>query len=324
MAKVRTLHGDIEATDLGVTSSHDHIFCIPPYWKSKGETDLLLDDPGASLQELVDFKAAGVTTVYDATAPDYGRQIETVAKLGAQAGLQIIGTTGFNKGFLWTSQKPNTTQTFQEYVESNSIAKLTENVIAEVEEGIEGTTHRAGVVKCGTGYNQIHPLERKTMEVIANASMETGAPLHSHTEMGTMLLEQIAIFKQLGMDMSRVGFAHLDRNPDPWLLKQAGKSGAFLGFDGANRIKYFPEHIRSEALITLVKAGFKEQILIGGDFARKSMSAHYGLGGLGMANLLTHWAPRFIEEANDAGLDGEALIHQFFVLNPQRYFAMKE
>lgn len=77
-------------------------------------------------------------------------------------------------------------------------------------------------------------------------------------------------------------------------------------------------------MITLVKAGFKEQILIGGDFARKSMSAHYGLGGLGMANLLTHWAPRFIEEANDAGLDGEALIHQFFVLNPQRYFAMKE
>lgn len=51
------------------------------------------------------------------------------------------------------------------------------------------------------------------------------------------------------------------------------------------------------------------------------MSAHYGKGGLGLKFILSDWRPRFMEEAREAGFDGEALLHDFFVENPARYLA---
>ncbi len=44
-----------------------------------------------------------------------------------------------------------------------------------VTDGIDGSQYRAGVVKCGTGYNMISPLERKTLEVIVRAQQITSA-----------------------------------------------------------------------------------------------------------------------------------------------------
>ena len=321
MGFIRTLNGDIAANQLGVTYSHDHIYCIPPYWAERQDDDLLLDDPAASERELADFYQAGGRAIYDATAPDYGRQVVTVAEMAKRQQVHVIATTGFNKGFLWSSLRPGSTQTFADWIERSSIDALVEHVCHEVTTGIEGSDYRAGMVKCGTGYNTISSLERKTMEVIVRAQQLTGAPMHSHTEMGTMGLEQAQIFQALGLDLSRLCFAHMDRNPDPWLHRQIANTGAFLSFDGMSRIKYYPEHIRTQAILALCKRGYQKQILIGGDFARKSMSAHYGKGGLGLKFILADWRPRFIAEAQEEGLDGEALLHDFLVENPARYFA---
>lgn len=321
MGFVRTLQGDIPAGQLGVTYSHDHIYCIPPYWAERKDEDLLLDSPEASERELADFRQAGGRSFYDATAPDYGRQVSVVAEIARRQQVQIIATAGFNKGFLWSTNRPGTNQSFAEWIDNSPLDALIEHVVHEVMQGIEGSQYRAGVVKCGTGYNAISPLERKTMEVIVRAQQHTSAPMHSHTEMGTMALEQTRIFNELGLDMSRLCFAHMDRNPDPWLHRQIANTGAFLSFDGISRIKYHPEHVRTEAILALCKKGYQNQILIGGDFARKSMSAHYGKGGLGLKFILADWRPRFLEEAAEAGFDGEALLHKFFVENPARYFS---
>ncbi|VDZ73425.1 phosphotriesterase-like protein [Atlantibacter hermannii] len=193
MGFIRTLTGDIAPQQLGVTYSHDHLYCIPPYWQERNEEDLLLDDKAASERELADFRAAGGQSIYDATAPDYGRHVEVVAEIATRQGVQIIATAGFNKGFLWSSKRPGTDQSFAEWIANTSIDALVEHVSKEVTDGIDGTSYRAGMVKCGTGYNAISPLERKTMEVVVRAQQATNAPMHSHTEMGTMALEQAAI-----------------------------------------------------------------------------------------------------------------------------------
>jgi phosphotriesterase-related protein len=174
MGIIRTLNGDISANQLGVTYSHDHIYCIPPYWAERQDDDLLLDDPQASERELSDFRRAGGNAIYDATAPDYGRQAAAVAAMAQRQQLHIIATAGFNKGFLWSSKRPGSAQTFAEWIAHSDVDELVEHVCREVTEGIEGTEHRAGVVKCGTGYNAISPLEQKTMEVIVRAQQRTG------------------------------------------------------------------------------------------------------------------------------------------------------
>lgn len=324
MAWVRTLGGDIPAENLGTTYAHDHIYCIPALWKEKGQVDLLLDSPEASQKELEIFKAAGGRTIYDATAIDYGRDVAVVKRIADAAGVQIIATAGFNKSIMWPAQMPGQGMTYSAWIDSKSRAELAAHVISEVTEGMDGTDLKGGVVKFGTGYNTMTEAEIKVLLAVMDAHKETGAPIHSHTELGTMPLEQLELVKAEGVDPARLTIAHLDRNPDPWLHRKVAASGAFLSFDGITRVKYYSEDVRTRCILDLVRWGHEDQILIGGDIARRTMFASYGEGGLGMGFILEKWVPRFIEEAGEAGFDGAALVHKFMIENPQKAFAFAE
>lgn len=330
MSFIRTLHGDIAKEELGFTYSHEHIVCRPAFWQEKGESDLLLDDKEKSKLDVLDFKNHGGQTIVDATAVDYGRDVEAVGEIAKETGIHILGTAGFNKSFLWDAKikeelKPliGNYTTYYEWIENKSINELAEFVIKEVEEGLEGTPFKAGQVKFGTGYNRITPLEEKTLRAVARAHHETKAPLHSHTEVGTMALEQIELLVSEGIDLNHISFGHMDRNPDPYYHEQVAKTGAYLCFDGMAKIKYAPESTRIECILQLVQKGYENQILISGDTARKSYYKHYDYG-LGLEYIITKWIPRFMDEASQQGFDGERLIRKFFIENPANCFSFKK
>ncbi|MBR9652705.1 phosphotriesterase family protein [Thalassovita aquimarina] len=324
MPFARTVNGDVDVSELGTVYCHDHIYCVPALWKEKGDTDLLLDSPEASKAELDLFKAAGGTTIYDATAIDYGRDVGVVKRIANDAGVKIIATAGFNKSIMWPAKIPGRDITFQQWIDGMSRDEVRAHVVREVTEGMDGTDVRGGVVKFGTGYNTMNESEVKIMRGVLDAHKETGAPIHSHTEMGTMPLEQLEIVAEEGIDPRYLTIAHLDRNPDPWLHRKVAETGVFLSFDGITRAKYHSEDVRTRCILDLVRRGHEDQIMVGGDIARRSMFASYGEGGLGMGFILEKWRPRFIEEAGEAGFDGEALLHKFFVVNPQQAFAFRE
>lgn len=209
MGFIRTLHGDISKEELGFTYSHEHIVCRPAYWQERGEDDLLLDDKEKSKRDVLDFKQHGGRSIVDATAIDYGRDVQAVQEIAIETGIHVVGTAGFNKSFLWDAKikeelKPliGHYETYAQWIEAKSINELADFVIREVEEGLEGTPFKAGQVKFGTGYNRITPLEEKTLRAVARAHHETKAPIHSHTEVGTMALEQIELLKSEGVDLS--------------------------------------------------------------------------------------------------------------------------
>ena len=329
MTFIRTFDGDIRPEELGFTYSHEHIVCIPPYWKERNEDDLLLDDENKSLQDVMDFKKAGGNAIVDATAVDYGRDVKAIKRISEKTGIKIIGTAGFNKAFLWNSKLKERVKaivgdydTYGEWIQEATVRELADYVIGEIEEGLEGTNIRGGQLKFGTGYNSISPLEVKTIQAIVIAHKETKAPIHSHTEAGTMALEQIEIIKNEGVKLEHVAIGHMDRNLDPYYHVQIARTGAFLCFDGIGKIKYGPESNRINEILYLVKQGFKDQILISGDTARKSYYKHYNFG-LGLEFIIKKWVPRFVDEAENAGLDGESLIKDFFINNPMRCFAFK-
>lgn len=322
MSFIRTITGDIKPENLGFTYSHEHIVCRPPYWIDKKADDLLLDDPKKSLQEVLIFKQAGGQSIVDATAVDYGRDLVAVKKIAEETGVQIVATAGFNKSFLWEAKIPGQERTYLEWIERATIEELTDFVVKEVEEGMEGTSIRAGQVKFGTGYNSISPLEEKTLRAVARAHHITKAPIHSHTEVGTMAFEQIELLKEEGINLEHWSVGHMDRNPDTWYHLKIADTGAFLCFDGIGKIKYYPESVRIQCILELVKRGHQKQILISGDTARKSYYQSYG-NGLGLGYIKEKWVPRFIEEADAAGFDGKALVEDFFINNPRRCFTFK-
>lgn len=329
MSFIRTFNGDISPEKLGFTYSHEHIVCRPDYWVQRGVDDLLLDDKEKSQKDVEDFKRHGGRTIVDATAIDYGRDVQAVKQISDETGIQIIGTAGFNKSFLWDARvkeelKPiiGDFETYSEWIEKTSINKLTEFVIREVEEGLEGTPFKAGQVKFGTGYNRITPLEEKTLRAVARAHHETKAPVHSHTEAGTMGLEQLELLRSENVNLGYLSLGHMDRNPDPYYHEQIAKTGAYLSFDGIAKIKYAPESTRIQCILELVKKGYEDQILVSGDTARKTYYKHYDHG-LGLEYIIAKWVPRFIDDANRQGFDGEKLINKFFVENPARCFSFK-
>ncbi len=330
MGFIRTLLGDIRKEELGFTYSHEHIVCIPDLWKQKGIDDLLLDDPEKSKLDVYDFKNLGGESIIDATAIDYGRRVEDVANISKETGVKIVGTAGFNKSLLWVADIKQelkslvgSYKTYGDWIDNESINSLTDFVISEIEEGLEGTPYKAGQLKFGTAYNQIFPLEIKTLKVIANAHYQTKAPIHVHTEAGTMGLEIIELLKKEGINLEYVSLGHMDRNLDPYYHSKIASTGAYLSFDGIGKIKYAPESSRIHCILELVKKGYENQILISGDTARKSYYKHYDYG-LGLEFIIKKWIPRFIEEANSQGLDGKELVNKFFITNPSNCFEFKK
>lgn len=322
MSFIRTMSKDISPNDLGFTYSHEHIVCVPPHWKERSEDDLLLDDVEKSAIEIQELLNAGCKTVVDATCIDYGRDVISVKKIADTVGIQIVATTGFNKGILWDAKVPGTDETFAGMIERKSVDDLTKTMVNEVCIGVGDTGIRCGQIKFGTSYNIMTPLEIKTIRAACHAHFETKAPLHSHTENGTMPLKQIKILEEEGVDLHNISFGHMDRNPDPWMHLKIAEKGSFLCFDGIGKIKYAPECVRINCIMELVKHGYQKQVLISGDFARKSYLYHYGYGP-GYKSIIEDWVPRFIEEAEEAGFNGKQLIEDFFINNPKECFAFK-
>lgn len=326
---IRTLLGDIKPEELGFTNGHEHIVCVPPYWEQRKEDDLLLDDKEKSRLDVEDFKKYGGNSIVDATAIDYGRRVEEVAEISRITGVNIIGTAGFNKSFLWDAKIPDNLKkivgefgTFNDWIENSTVEELVDIISKEVTEGLEGTNYRAGMVKFGTGYCSITPLERKTCKVAVEVQKKLNIPMHSHTEAGTMALEQIEMVKEFGGNLSKWSIGHMDRNLDHYYHEQIAKNGVYLSFDGLGKNKYGPESSRIDAIINLIYKGYLNQILCGGDTARKSYYKHYGYG-LGLGWIPSVWLNRFEDELEIRGLDSKKIIKTIFIDNPKRFLTIE-
>ncbi|HSZ38590.1 MAG TPA: hypothetical protein VK817_01385 [Trebonia sp.] len=310
---IRTVTGDIDRSALGFTYSHEHLIGSPPPPTSQRDPDLVILDIDNALAEAETAKSVGVRSLYEASAWDYARNPAALRRISREVGIQIIACAGFNKG-----------EWFDERLKDWSVERLEEQITTDVMAGMEGTDVRGGVIKFGTGYNHISPVEERVIRAAARAHRRTGATLHGHTETGTMAPEQIEILRDEGVDLRRVGFVHLMRNPDLWLHKTIAETGAYLCCDGFSKIKYQAESVRIDLIVKLIEAGYQRQVLIGGDLARRSDLSSY-TGGPGLGYIAGKWLPRFRLELAERGYPEarvEEICTDLFINNPADYFDM--
>lgn len=302
MSRIRTVLGDIDAKDLGFTYSHEHLWCCPP--PSQKDRDLELTDYEASLNELLRFKKAGGHAIVDASTLDYGRDANKLKQMAEASGVHVIGVTGFNKHIY-----------FPDWVAEESIEQITQRLVHDVTEGMDGSPARAGILKAGSWYQLIHPLEEKVTRAVARAQLQTDAPVWIHTEAGTMGLEMLDILEEEGVDLTKVAVGHSDRNADPYYHLKLAERGAYVQFDGPGKIKYYPDSTRVDLIKNLLEKGHRERLLISGDMGRQSYLHAYG-GGPGFEYIIQKFIPRLLDE----GLTQED-IQTIFVENPARWLA---
>ena len=186
----------------------------------KKNIDCRLDDFDATAAEYRRLAEHGVVGIIDQTNRGMGRNVAYVQKMAAQAGVEITHATGYYKEpFL-----PPECYTLTEQ-------QLCDIMVKELTEGIEGTGVRATVIgEIGTS-KDITETEAKVFRAASRAHAETGAPICTHTTLGTRGLEQLEIFKSFGVDLSRVVLSHIDLSANLDYMKRLLDQGVNIAFD---------------------------------------------------------------------------------------------
>lgn len=306
MPIVRTVSGDIAPDQLGFTYLHEHL--IGGSLKPDADPDLTLDDPAAAAEELRTFHRLGGRGIVEMSPKDYNRNPVLLRQLAKETGVHIVCVTGFIKG-----------ASMEDFVAPLSINQIADEMIREVMEGIGDTGVRAGVIKGGSSKNTITATEEKVLRAAARAHRETGAPISTHTEAGTMALEQIALFKSEGVPPEKMLIGHLDRLLDWDYHLQVANTGARFGYDQFGKFKYAPDEQRIDFVVRMVQAGFRAQLALSGDYARKSNFPAYGFPD---SPGYQHIIQRVIPLMRHAGLSDDD-IHAIFVTNPANFLSFE-
>jgi phosphotriesterase-related protein len=256
---VMTALGPIAPGALGVTLHHEHVIAKPLDVGAK-DPDLLLDSTEMALAELEDAYSVGLRAIVDMTPADYGRDARAIYWVAQRSPVHIIVITGHHKH---VHAAP--------WVGDRSVSEIAAISIEEIRNGIDGTPMRAGVIKAGTSLNEITEVEERVLRAAAQAHLATGTPISTHTDKGTMALEQLAILRDEGVDPARVIVGHLDFALDEDYLLRVLDTGAFVSFDQVSKEKYAPDADRAAMLKRLADA-----LLFSGDLARKSYWLAYG------------------------------------------------
>lgn len=318
MAIVRTVLGDIDSSALGRTNAHEHLF-IRNGLILILEPDFRLDSEANAVSEVADFRSHGGEAIIETSPLGVGRDPEGLVSVSQATGVHVIAATGFHKPRYYLDSH------WRNRLAAEQIAQL---FIEEIEVGMDAygfeapfrntTPARAGVIKAASDYQHFTTAIRTGFEAAALAHAQTGAPILTHTEMGTMAHQQIELLRRHGVSPAHVVLSHVDRNPDWMLHRDLAQTGAFLEYDGPSRIKYLPESAVMDLISKMFELGLGSQILLGGDTARRSYWKANG-GSTGIAYILERFIPRLRKE----GFPAQA-IDAILVGNPARAFAFRD
>jgi len=258
---VQTVLGPLDASKLGFTLTHEHIADgpgdlnkWPKGWGGRAEF------VAKAVERLELVRAAGVSTIVDLTTYDVGRDIRFLEEVSRKSGLNMIACTG-QRFFPPVSHVS---------MPARTIEGLTGFFKKEIEQGIDGTGIKAGVIKVGIIAKDVTALEEIGLRAAARASKATGAPIRTHTDAAHRAGEsQALILEDESIDPARVSFDHSDDSGDMDYLLGLARRGYSLGMDhvhrgiGPNSKPLFER--RAECIKLLVDAGFADKIFLSQD-----------------------------------------------------------
>ena len=261
MATVNTIRGPVDSAELGRTLSHEHLTNgmggmerIPGLYDEDDAVE-------ANVEALKRVGAAGVASVIDLTPVDLGRQISLFQRVAEQSEVNVVCATGV---YRWVPpwffrQEPDA---------------IAEYFLSEIQQGIEGTGIRAGIIKLAwdveyrldEGISPPRTLLETTARAAARAAKAAGVPISCHTravdQLGTPLLD---LFEDEGLDLRAVTIGHSNDTDDIDYLVGLARRGATVGLDRffSTEDDYVAQ--RGGIALELVKAGYAEQTCLGHD-----------------------------------------------------------
>ena len=320
MTTINTVSGVTDSDKLGVTYMHEHIFVVNPefqhYWPGYHgwDEEEYVEKARAALRRLHD--ESGVDTVLDPTVPGIGRNIRAVARAVEGTGLNVIVATGW---YIY-SEFP-VTMYFRG--QDEKIRDLTRLFMRDVEEGLEGTDIKPGVIKCSIDHPGLTPDVETLLRASARTHVQTGLPITTHSEASNESgLIQQEIFKREGVDMGAVVIGHCNQSGDLGYLERLIENGSFIGFDRCgleSPVANLEQQL--DNLAELCRRGYADRIVLSHDnmvFLDWMAPGTY-------ESLVRHFPYGFIHTETLPGLRERGVrdddINTMLVENPRVYFA---
>ena len=196
MRAIHTVTGPVQADGLGTTLMHEHLAVGYPGWQLAGADRAVRREHAARcIERMQELEGHGLRTLVDPCPIDLGRDVELMAEVAAASRVHIICATGLYK----EEEGAAAYFKFRSHW-GDALGEMTELFVRELSEGIDGTGIRAGVIKVATGPGRITPYEETVLRAAAHAHRATGAPITTHTDQGTMGVEQLDILASEGVD----------------------------------------------------------------------------------------------------------------------------
>lgn len=297
-----TVRGPVDVAGLGRTQMHEHVVCVLD--KSFRGLVHVLDDEDMLADEVGHFVSAGGSTIVDVTLPGIGRDVAALKRISERSGANIVAATGlFREPY------------YPEWLDRLTSDQVAGRFMSELRDGIDGTEIRAGVIgEIGTGRQPISPREERVFRAAALAQQETGVAILTHTWYGARALEQVALLKREGADLSRVVIGHFGDRRDLADQLRVLETGASIAYDHIGLLEVQRDDVRAAQVAELVRRGLAGQVILSCDVSYKSRMHWHG--GTGYDVLLTSFVP-LLHEAGVA----ETAIETMLVQNPARLLA---
>ncbi len=317
--KVLTVQGPIESAMVGLTLTHEHLLIdftpvltepsaaseralmeqpvsmenlwwVRHNWTSSVD-NLRLFDEQTAIDEANEFFRAGGATIVDVTSVGIGRDPAALLRISKATGLNVVMGAGFYVDM-----------THSDWLRGASVDEIARKIISDIDEGVDGTGIRAGIIgEIGCSWPWTDS-EKKVLEAAVAAQRETGAPLLIHPGRDEKApMELLKAVEGWGGDMRRTVMGHIERTIyDRGALDEVAATGAYLNFDlfGHDESHYplakdtfMPaDHERIEQIEHLVADGRSSQVLLAHDVCTKHRLKRYG--GHGFDHIPARVVPR--------------------------------
>ena len=315
MSTLETVLGSIDSEDLGFTLSHEHVgtnaaglrHTYPEFIDREG----IVEQSTAALKEAY---AEGLRTMVDVSTFDLGRDIEAIAQVSRQSGVNILVATGNHLAV----PRP-----FGD-VSPDVIAPM---YVREIEQGIEDTAVKAAVIKVASDRGGITQPQEVILRAAARAHLQTGAPISTHTWSPDRVGDaQVAVLEEEGVDLNRVYIGHSNDDTNLDYLLGLLHKGVWLGLDRypGGRVPGTPDwEGRTEVAWKLMSAGFTERIMLSHDYSvPKARHGSVVQEERRRANPdgYNFISRKVLPRLRELGAT-ESDIHQLMVVNPRKFFA---
>jgi predicted metal-dependent phosphotriesterase family hydrolase len=320
-----TTGGPVAAADLGRVLPHEHVFINEMIEDRAGG---LLNDAGLARSELDAFVRAGGGTLVELTSagltagaspdprglyggpvasgfPDHNTRsagnVASIAALAAETGIRMVLGTGHYRDPYLT-----------EDLDRRSIEESAADIVRDLVEGFPGTDVRAGIIgEVGADKWYVSPREERSIRAAGRAHIATGVTVTTHASKWPVGGDVIDLLLDEGVAPERIITGHCSTIDIPEYHLDIARRGTWLQFDTIRGGAAVVVDRWVQQIMTLVRAGYLDRVLLSHDVCLKSHLAVNG--GCGYAYLFEEFLPKL----GRAGLD-DGELEQLVTTNPQR------